>query len=64
MVAKRKNKAKSDNKNWNRLVRNIKKGIEEMEKEKREGKKFPTSAEVFCTPKDIAKSVRGWKREK
>ena len=55
-----KNKNSSENKNWEKLVNSLKKDITEMKKEK----DFPTSVEVSCTQKDIAKSVRGWKRDK
>lgn len=59
-----KNKNSSENKNWERLVSSLKKGIEEANEERGKGKNFPTSVEVSCTQKDIANSIKGWKREK
>ena len=50
MVAKN----KINDKNWEKLVSSLKKGITEMEKEK--GKEQPTAIEVICSKEDIEKT--------
>ena len=50
MVARNKIK----DKNWEKLVSSLKKGITEMEEEK--GKEQPTAIEVICSKEDIEKT--------
>ena len=65
MVVKKRSTRKPTNKNWEKLVNGLKKGIAEMEKERRAGKKEQlTAVEVVCSHEDIEKSVKGWKRRK
>ena len=55
MVVKGKNK----NKNWEKLVNSLKKGIAEMEKEKKAGKQERLNAvEVICSHEDIERTRR------
>ncbi|CFW93394.1 protein of unknown function [endosymbiont DhMRE of Dentiscutata heterogama] len=65
MVVKKGTKRKVADSNWDKLVNNLRKGIAEMEKDRKAGKKETlTAVEVTCTHEDVAKSVRGWKRGK
>jgi hypothetical protein len=53
-------KSKSKDKNWEKLVSSLKKGIAEMEKEKKTGKTEPLNAvEVICSHEDIERTRRG-----
>jgi len=53
-------KSKSKDKNWEKLVSSLKKGIAEMEKEKKAGKVEPLNAvEVICSHEDIERTRRG-----
>ena len=57
--------ARNKNKNWEKLVSSLKKGIAEMEKEKRIGKKEQlTSVEVICSHEDIEKTRESWAKGK
>ena len=59
MVVKRKDD------NWEKLVSSLKKGIAEMEKEKKAGKKEQlTAVEVICSHEDIERTRQGWKNKK
>lgn len=61
MVVKSKNK----DKNWEKLVSSLKKGIAEIEKEKKTGKVEPLNAvEVICSHEDIERTRQGWKNKK
>jgi hypothetical protein len=56
MVVKSKNK----NENWEKLVSSLKKGIAEMEKERKAGKQEQLNAvEVICSHEDIERTRRG-----
>ena len=55
-------KVKSEDKNWEKLVSSLKKGIAEMEKEK--DKEKPTAIEVICSKKDIEKTRESWAKSK
>jgi hypothetical protein len=56
MVARNKNK----DKNWEKLASSLKKGIAEMEKERKAGKQEPLAAvEVICSHEDIERTRRG-----
>ena len=47
-------------KNWEKLVSSLKKGIAEMEKEKKAGKQEQLNAvEVICSHEDIEKTRQG-----
>jgi len=47
-------------KNWEKLVNSLKKGIAEMEKERKSGKQEPLNAvEVICSHEDIERTRRG-----
>ena len=61
MVVKRKSK----NENWEKLVSSLKKGIAEMEKERKAGKKEQlTAVEVICSKEDIDRTRQGWAKAK
>ena len=61
MVVKSKNK----NENWEKLVSSLKKGIAEMEKERKAGKQEQLNAvEVICSHEDIERTRRGWAKAK
>ena len=50
-------KSKSKEKNWEKLVSSLKKGIAEMEKEKKAGKQEQLNAvEVICSHEDIERT--------
>lgn len=52
-------------KNWEKLVNSLKKGIAEMEKERKSGKQEPLNAvEVICSHEDIERTRRGWAKAK
>lgn len=52
--------AKSRQKNWEKLVNSLKKGIAEMEKERKSGKQEQiTAVEVICSHEDIERTRRG-----
>ena len=58
-------KIKNEDKNWEKLVSSLKKGIVEMEKEKKTGKKESlTAVEVICSHEDIERTRQSWKKEK
>ena len=58
-------KGKSKDKNWEKLVSSLKKGITEMEKEKKAGKTEQLNAvEVICSHEDIERTRQGWKNKK
>lgn len=56
-------KSKKDQ-NWEKLVSSLKKGIVEMEKEKKTGKKEPLNAvEVVCSHEDIERTRASWAKK-
>ena len=58
-------RSKKKNENWEKLVSSLKKGIAEMEKERKAGKKEPlTAVEVICSHEDIERTRKGWKNKK
>lgn len=58
-------RSKSKDQNWEKLVSSLKKGIAEMEKEKKSGKQEPLNAvEVICSHEDIEKTRRSWAKTK
>jgi hypothetical protein len=58
-------KDKHKDKNWEKLVSSLKKGIAEMEKEKKAGKQERLNAvEVICSHEDIEKTRQGWAKAK
>ena len=58
-------KNKSKNKNWEKLVSSLKKGITEMEKERKAGKQEKlTAVEVICSHEDIERTRRSWAKTK
>lgn len=51
--------------NWEKLVISLKKGIAEMEKDRKAGKlETPDAVEVICSQEDIEKTRQGWKNKK
>ena len=53
-------RSKSKNQNWEKLVSSLKKGIAEMEKERKAGKQEQlTAVEVICSHEDIERTRRG-----
>lgn len=52
---------KSKDKDWEKLVNSLKKGIEEMKKDKKERL---TAVEVICSQEDIDRTRQGWKNKK
>ena len=54
-------KSKKKNENWEKLVSSLKKGITEMEKERKEQL---TAVEVICSHEDIERTRQGWKNKK
>lgn len=58
-------KNKTKEKNWEKLVSSLKKGIAEMEKEKKAGKQEQlTAVEVICSHEDIERTRQGWAKNK
>jgi len=58
-------KNKSKDKNWEKLVNSLKRGITEMEKERKTGKQEQLNAvEVICSHEDIERTRRGWAKTK
>ena len=56
---------KNGDKNWEKLVSSLKKGIAEMEKEKKTGKEERlTAVEVICSHEDIKKTRQSWAKAK
>jgi len=61
MVAKSKNK----DRDWEKLVKSLKKGFAEMEKERKTGKKESlTAVQVVCSQEDIDRTRQGWDKKK
>ena len=57
--------SKKKNQNWEKLVSSLKKGIAEMEKERKAGKKEQLNAvEVICSHEDIERTRRSWAKSK
>jgi hypothetical protein len=58
-------RSKSKDQNWEKLVSSLKKGIAEMEKERKAGKQEQLNAvEVICSHEDIERTRRGWAKAK
>jgi len=57
-------KIKNEDKNWEKLVNSLKKGIAETERERKAGKKPLTALEVICSHEDIERTRQGWKNKK
>ena len=53
------------NENWKKLVSSLKKGVEELEKDRKAGKlETPDAVEVICSQEDIERTRQGWKNKK
>lgn len=58
-------RAKTQEKNWERLTSSLKKGFAEMKKERKAGKKEQlTAVEVVCSHEDIEKTRQSWAKTK
>jgi len=58
-------KSKNNEKNWEKLVSSLKKGIEETNKKRKNGKEERlTAVEVICSQEDIDRTRQSWKKEK
>ena len=58
-------KSKSKEKNWDSLVKSLKKGIAEMEKDKKIGEEERlTAVEVICSHEDIERTRESWAKAK
>lgn len=56
---------KSKDKNWEKLVSSLKKGIAEMEKDRKAGKQEQINAvEVICSHEDIERTRQSWAKNK
>lgn len=53
------------NENWEKLVSSLKKGVAELEKDRKAGKlETPDAVEVICSHEDIERTRQSWKNKR